>query len=174
MHPVTLRVRGELLDAGDAQRSRAWAGRHLHRTALGAVQVCSPDAHSPNLPLKHFAQRGFKFFLISSYPEKGITIKATLSLPPTSTRRDCRSPALQHTCPPTRSASGTMWWCKSRGVRGITQAVGQLTARTGKDISMNTMVSSIITNRRKSTPNQFIQANHGRTWKIACLGLHLL
>jgi len=27
MHPVTLRVRGERLDAGDAKRSRALAGR---------------------------------------------------------------------------------------------------------------------------------------------------
>src|SRR5262245_1871900 len=45
-------------DGCDAQRSRAWDGRHLHRTAFpgtarqgrcGAVQVCSPEAHSPNL-----------------------------------------------------------------------------------------------------------------------------
>jgi len=33
MHPVTLRVRGERLDAGDAQRSCAWAGRWSQRTA---------------------------------------------------------------------------------------------------------------------------------------------
>ena len=40
-------------NAGDAQRSRAWAGR------------CSPEARSPDLPFKHFAQRGFEFFLLS-------------------------------------------------------------------------------------------------------------
>ena len=37
---------------GIVQRSCAWAGRHLHLTAFGAVQVCSPEAHSPDL--RHF------------------------------------------------------------------------------------------------------------------------
>ena len=38
--PMTARGAGGL----DVQRSRAWAGRHLHRTAFGLVQVCSPEA----------------------------------------------------------------------------------------------------------------------------------
>src|SRR5512137_2219964 len=44
----------------------------------------------------------------------------------------------------------------------VTQTVGRLTTIAGKEISMNTKVPSIITNRRKSAPDQFIQANHGR------------
>jgi hypothetical protein len=46
-------VRGERLDAGELQRSRAWSGR------------CSPEAHSPDLRLfKHFS--GFEFSLLPS------------------------------------------------------------------------------------------------------------
>ena len=68
---VTMRQRGlthHALDAGDAQRSCARGGRHLHpiclaNRAFGAVQVCSPEAHSPDLPPR-FAQA---FFYASAF-----------------------------------------------------------------------------------------------------------
>jgi len=61
-HSVPELHRDNALDAGDAQRSCAWAGRHLHpiclaNRACGAVQVCSPEAHSPDL--RHASRKHF-------------------------------------------------------------------------------------------------------------------
>ena len=54
----------------DAKRSRAWAGRHLHRTAFGAVQVCSLEARSPDRTAKlaFFIALGFVRFGGESRP----------------------------------------------------------------------------------------------------------